>query len=242
MAYGPAAIAANGLLVPIVTHKDQIVDGVRRHKACCELGLPLSTTAWSGKGSLLAFVISLNKERRHLSISQLAMVADDARLMFTTEAKERQREHAGTAPGKPKNTGGNKSTSDKAKARDAAGAAFGVSGKSVDRAHEIKEADPELADKVRSGEVNISKAARQVKRKANKAKAAATPPVTSVEPGQRFQCIVIDPPWDVSDEGDVNQMGRANPDYATMPINHIASLHILYASHHLAPCLRRPIL
>jgi hypothetical protein len=32
-----------------------------------------------------------------------------------------------------------------------------------------------------------------------------------------FKTIVIDPPRDWGDEEDVNQMGRAKPDYATIP-------------------------
>lgn len=41
-----------------------------------------------------------------------------------------------------------------------------------------------------------------------------------------FQTIVIDPPWDWSDEGDVNQFGRAKPDYHTMSIDEIAALPV----------------
>ena len=41
-----------------------------------------------------------------------------------------------------------------------------------------------------------------------------------------FQTIVTDPPWDWSDEGDVNQFGRTKPEYATMPIEEIEKLPI----------------
>ena len=41
-----------------------------------------------------------------------------------------------------------------------------------------------------------------------------------------FQTIVIDPPWDWGDEGDVNQFGRAKPDYSTMPIEEIENLPV----------------
>ena len=34
--------------------------------------------------------------------------------------------------------------------------------------------------------------------------------------------LVIDPPWDWGDEGDVDQFGRATPTYATMPFDEIA--------------------
>lgn len=41
-----------------------------------------------------------------------------------------------------------------------------------------------------------------------------------------FQTIVIDPPWDWGDEGDVNQFGRAKPEYHTMPFDEIKNLPI----------------
>ncbi len=42
----------------------------------------------------------------------------------------------------------------------------------------------------------------------------------------KFTTIVIDPPWDWGDEGDVNQMGRAKPDYATMSLEELKKLPI----------------
>ena len=41
-----------------------------------------------------------------------------------------------------------------------------------------------------------------------------------------FQTIVIDPAWDWGDEGDVNQFGRAKPDYHTMSIDEVEALPI----------------
>ena len=49
---------------------------------------------------------------------------------------------------------------------------------------------------------------------------------TPLEAEGLFQTIVIDPPWDWGDEGDVNQFGRARPDYHTMSINEIEQLPI----------------
>lgn len=49
---------------------------------------------------------------------------------------------------------------------------------------------------------------------------------TPLEAAGLFQTIVIDPPWDWGDEGDVNQFGRAKPDYTTMPIEDIERLPI----------------
>lgn len=57
---------------------------------------------------------------------------------------------------------------------------------------------------------------------AEKIEALATP----LEAQGLFQTIVIDPPWDWGDEGDVNQFGRAKPDYHTMPIEEIKKLPV----------------
>ena len=65
---------------------------------------------------------------------------------------------------------------------------------------------------------------REVKREKNaeQVKKLHTP----LEAMGLFSTIVVDPPWDWGDEGDVNQMGRARPDYATMPISELESLPI----------------
>lgn len=44
--------------------------------------------------------------------------------------------------------------------------------------------------------------------------------------GARFATIVLDPPWDWGDEGDVNQFGRARPDYGTMSFEQLIELPV----------------
>ena len=71
-----ADIAANGLREPIWLHPDgRIIDGRNRYLACCELGMEPECRTWDGAGSLVAFVVSLNLHRRHLTESQRAMIA-----------------------------------------------------------------------------------------------------------------------------------------------------------------------
>ncbi len=50
--------------------------------------------------------------------------------------------------------------------------------------------------------------------------------VSPLEDIQPHSTIVLDPPWDWGDEGDVSQFGRARPRYATMPLTDIAALPI----------------
>jgi N6-adenosine-specific RNA methylase IME4 len=55
---------------------------------------------------------------------------------------------------------------------------------------------------------------REEKRRANRKKVQKHTGISELE--GIFATILIDPPWDWKDEGDVNQLGRARPDYATM--------------------------
>jgi len=63
--------------------------------------------------SPLAWVISQNLKRRHLDASEKAAITVKA-LPFQAEAKDRQRHHGGTAPGK--NTSRNTAGSDSGEA------------------------------------------------------------------------------------------------------------------------------
>jgi len=86
-----ADIGKNGLIDPITLHDGQIVDGRNRYLACRDLGVEPETRDWSGNGSLVEFVCSINLKRRHLTTSQRAMVAVVMLPFLEAEAKERQR-------------------------------------------------------------------------------------------------------------------------------------------------------
>ncbi len=87
------------------------------------------------------------------------------------------------------------------------------------RLHDDYEALPdEYQSIVDEGGMTVTAAKRAHLREQNRQQAEKVVPSN---PEQPAQCIVIDPPWDVADEGDVEQMGRANPLYATMPLDSI---------------------
>lgn len=80
---------------------------------------------------------------------------------------------------------------------------------------------------IQSEKRNAKEAVRETRREENRVKVATVEhPEAIIEAGAKFATIVIDPPWDWGDEGDVNQMGRAKPDYATMSIDQIAGLPV----------------
>ena len=69
-----ADIRANGLLEPITIHEGMILDGRNRCGACKAAGVEPQFLEFDGDDPL-AFVLSLNVHRRHLSESQRGMVA-----------------------------------------------------------------------------------------------------------------------------------------------------------------------
>ena len=134
-------IEENGLLAPITLFDGKVLDGRHRARVCDELGIEPKTHNYVGDEPA-RFVLSMNVHRRHLTTTQRALIAKAAMPHLKEEAAKRRREHGGTAPGRPANTPGTNSTSvpsravvtDKGpetRARDEAGAAVGVSGKTI---------------------------------------------------------------------------------------------------------------
>ncbi len=159
-----ADIKKNGLREPVWTYKGEVIDGRHRVTACRDAGVKVQTRQWKGKREALpAFVVSLNLKRRNLTASERAAIGVELLDFFKKEAKERQRAHGGTAPGKKavhtpgKNAGG--------EAREQAAAAVGVSPRMISDAATLKEEDPVAYQAVRQGKIKVHKARRQNARK-----------------------------------------------------------------------------
>jgi hypothetical protein len=83
-------IRAKGLLNPIVLYQEQLLDGRNRLRACVEAGMAPRWTTWQRQNGLgpVAWVISQNKERRHLTSSQWAACGHEAAPMLLAELEE----------------------------------------------------------------------------------------------------------------------------------------------------------
>lgn len=83
-------IRVNGQREPIVFWKNMLVDGRNRLKACEELGIKPDESELMDETDPIAWVISHNLHRRHLSESQRAMVA--AELAKMTHGGDRKKD------------------------------------------------------------------------------------------------------------------------------------------------------
>jgi hypothetical protein len=136
-------IEANGLRVPIVIYQGKVLDGRHRLKAILETGIYARLTeknfeVYEGLDPV-GHVLSLNVNRRHLSVSQRSLIATK---LVTTKLGFNQ--HTKGKEGRP---------------IDLATAAkmLGVSEKSVQRAKEVLEkCVPEIVSKIQEGKLAVS--------------------------------------------------------------------------------------
>ncbi len=146
-------ISRHGLQVPIERFDGKIIDGRRRWLACEKAGVKPKIRDVT-VADPVAYVLSLNLHRRHLSPTQLSMVGGRARKWYDEQAKERQKR-------KPTDFVPANLPEQKTDARDAVGMAVGVSGKSIDHATKVlKHGTPKLIAAVDANQISVSTASR----------------------------------------------------------------------------------
>lgn len=155
-------IAENGLQQPIVTHEDMILDGRHRFRACEDTGREPRFIAYEGKAPA-RFVLSANISRRHLTTSQLAMVAVEFLPVLQREAKERQ----GARNDQHKTSASIDADVEDRSGRSAkqAADAVGVGEVTVGRAKRITRDAPDLAVEVKAGSMTVDKAINTLKQR-----------------------------------------------------------------------------
>lgn len=146
-------IAVNGLLNPVVLYQGQVLDG-RNRIAAASLEVSgitdLPTVEFEGTDPV-AFVLSANLRRRHLSKGQLAILGTVLEEHLSKEAAERMR--AGVSA---------ESTGTSAAA---AAEAVGVSDFAIKQAKALVNNAPDLAAQVKSGSRSLNDAHNELKRR-----------------------------------------------------------------------------
>lgn len=158
-------IREHGQQVPVELCEGKILDGRRRYMACRMADIEPKFVEVSPDDPV-SYVLSLNLHRRHLSTTQRAMVAARARDYYAKKAKERE-EASHSKAGKASGAARRGETNDpvnlpgRSDARDAAGKAVNVSGKSVDYATSVLERGiPELVAACDADKISVSHACR----------------------------------------------------------------------------------
>jgi hypothetical protein len=154
-------IKKNGLISPVITLGELILDGRNRWQACELAGVEPVTREYTGKLSPVDYVLSQNLHRRHLTASQKSIVAANAKPLYAAEAKERQRQAGGDHEEPLREI---IPQADKGRARDKAAAAVGVNPRYVDQAEYVIKNAPELAEQVKAGEVTLPQALKTIRR------------------------------------------------------------------------------
>lgn len=144
-------IKEHGQREPIWTYQDKIIDGRNRYRACWHLGVDPVYREWDGNGSLVAFVVSLNLQRRHLTSSQKAIVALEIEKHLAEEAEKRMLAGAKANPVQIFGQGSGR-------ASDQAAQIVGTNGQYILDAKKIVEHAPELKAHVASGALTIPEA------------------------------------------------------------------------------------
>lgn len=149
-------IETNGQLDDIAFFDDLVIDGRNRLLACEELGIEPQWYELTECKDPVAYVLSKNLHRRHLTPAQAGMCAAKVKEYYAKQAKERMKR-------KPNSAMENLPQQNGETARDAAGKAFGVSGKQVDKASKvIEEGSSELITAVETGQVSLDAAEKLI--------------------------------------------------------------------------------
>lgn len=151
-------IREHGQILPIILQDDKILDGRNRAMACHRLGKTPKVESLNCDDPI-SWAISANAKRRNLTKSQLAMVAKDSLPLYEAEAAARKK----ATEGRPR-AGEEKPVEiiPQDKARDKAAKAAGVNPRYVQDAKKLADESPELAEKVRTGELSLQQAKRDL--------------------------------------------------------------------------------
>lgn len=204
-----ADITAYGLREPgYVDAEGLILDGRNRAAACEAAGVAMRWNTYTGDDPV-AFVVSKNIHRRHLTPGQRAAIAAELATL---------RPGANQHPTEVPPIGGTSMT------QAAAATALDVSTRQVQRAAQVKKADPALHAEVKSGRVTLADAVKTV---------TPTPTMENLDFFRTEPTATTDPPPDLQAEAKKPSRVVTPPDTEALPdIRTVAGVcEVLLAEH-----------
>ena len=171
-------IKKKGVLQPPVFHRDVLLDGRNRVRACEQLGVDYDYEEWDGRGgSPTAYIASVNIQRRHLTFDQRCAAGVVLEKEFAKEAAARrkvgQRRGGKTAGrGRPKSNSSpvhapgsyrrDRATTRQSEATEQAAREVGVSRTSIQKAKRLLD-DKKTLNAVRAGKKTLGQVRREKK-------------------------------------------------------------------------------
>jgi N6-adenosine-specific RNA methylase IME4 len=249
-------VKTNGLRHPVVVvdggGKWLVLDGRNRLRACKAAGVAPRHVVLDAVRDPIAYVLSVNLQRRHLNASQRALLAVEVEKMYAAQApRGRPRADVKSPASLPELSAAERESRSKAASQ------LNVSGRSVQTAKKVaNEASAPVVEAVRAGRIAVDDAVKVVslpperqaqlvaKVDAGEAKTLkeALQKSTRAEivdrivaepapmPAGPFRTIVIDPPWKYESRvEDVSHRGR-NP-YPDMTVDEICALPVAKSAH-----------
>ena len=144
------SIESNGLRVPILLHEGKILDGRNRYQACESSGVKPEYTEFEGNDPL-GYVLSLNLHRRHLTASQRAALAAEIANMTQGDGTHKSNLKQGRS-----------AKISEATSQAEAAEKLDVSPAYIREAKKIQRESPEHFDQVKSGELSLQQAKREL--------------------------------------------------------------------------------
>lgn len=239
-----ASILGEGCRDKLITWNDTIVDGHNRFEICQKNGMPFEVEDrdFESFDAVKIWMIDNQKGRRNLTDGWKWELAQTRKAILAEKGKENLSEHGKI--GREMQLKGGLSTIDKPQSHNTQAEIakeLGWSTGKVAMADKVwKEAEPEVKEKIKSGETSINQAYQEIKKEQKKQKRIEEIEEVKkkienepIEIGnEKYDVIAIDPPWAYDEKGGFSsndydsESNRGSVDYPTMTVDNIKKIEL----------------
>jgi N6-adenosine-specific RNA methylase IME4 len=238
-------VLADGIRDPLVVWGEVLIDGHNRYGLAQKHGLTYQVVQrdFADRDAAVLWIVYNQLGRRNLLTAARAELAMRIEPILAQQAKARQvagLRRGDEAPVVPNSEQRKVKDLNATKTATQAAEAAGLKRDTYHKAKTVLTSAPApIVEAFKAGKISAHQAYQQVRREQKEAERGArrddnarliaeVPDTTALlnSGSVRFATIVIDPPWDWGDEGDVDQMGRARPTYSTMSLEQLLELPV----------------
>jgi N6-adenosine-specific RNA methylase IME4 len=230
-----ASLKTEGCRDALVIWKEKgiLLDGHNRYKICQKHNIKFQTIEMSFADETEAKIWILENQlgRRNLVPYQRGEIALELKALYTAQAKKRQQEHGGTAPGKKSLVPISAQVSpNERKTRTKLAKIAKVGHDTMSKIEVIaKKADEKTKEKLRKGETTINKEYKAIVQKERKAEQVEAVKSAKLPEG-KYHVIVADPPWAYDNRSEDSTHRGRNP-YPSMSVDDIKKMKVDNLAH-----------